>query len=201
MAAAVDDLERTLTDAECGLEQTEPSVTALQLFCDVPLRTVADKISLVDEVESDIVTPKIEQLRQDKHDLEGRYTSLVERANEKLEEAKKQNELISDIDTKLNNIQGDADALCNKYTIPQELSTAIEDVKRIEELFEQMPASSQISRVTDRQRQDQLSKQLDAIQLSLKVSIIISMILKQFDFSDILRTSCTLRSCRGQHMS
>uniref|UniRef100_A0A914S6V6 Uncharacterized protein n=1 Tax=Parascaris equorum TaxID=6256 RepID=A0A914S6V6_PAREQ len=168
LAAAIDDLERTLTDAECGFEQTEASLTALQLFCDVPLRTVADKITLVDEIQSDIVTPKIEQLHQDKRALEERYTSLAERANEKFEEAKQQNELITDIDNKLNNIQKDADTLCNKYAIPQELSTAIEDVNRIEALLEQLPESSQISHITERQLQDQLSKRLDAIQLSLK---------------------------------
>uniref|UniRef100_A0A183U0G5 Dynactin subunit 2 n=2 Tax=Toxocara canis TaxID=6265 RepID=A0A183U0G5_TOXCA len=168
LATALADLERVLTDAERGLEQTEGSVSALELFCEIPLRTVADKIALVDEMRSDVVTPKIEQLHQDKQALRERYIRLTERADEKLKGAKQQDELIADIETRLNSIRKEADVLCTKYVHPQDLSTAVEDANRLEALLEQLPEPSLIYHVADLERQEQLAKLLDTIQLSLK---------------------------------
>ncbi|KHN86501.1 Nuclear anchorage protein 1 [Toxocara canis] len=168
LATALADLERVLTDAERGLEQTEGSVSALELFCEIPLRTVADKIALVDEMRSDVVTPKIEQLHQDKQALRERYIRLTERADEKLKGAKQQDELIADIETRLNSIRKEADVLCTKYVHPQDLPTAVEDANRLEALLEQLPEPSLIYHVADLERQEQLAKLLDTIQLSLK---------------------------------
>ncbi|VDK44324.1 unnamed protein product, partial [Anisakis simplex] len=166
--AAVADLEQTLKDAEVGFEQTEPSVNALELFIGEPLRTVADKMALIDGIQSDVVTPKTEQLRMDKEALKERYAELERRALKKLEEAKHEDELVADTLAKLESIRQEANAFAQKYTGPQELTTAVDDSKCLEALLEQLPDPSVINEIKDEQRQDQLTKLLDTTQSSIK---------------------------------
>ena len=147
------------------------SVSTLELFREVPLRTVADKIALVDEIRSDVVTPKVEQLNRDKDALKERYSNLAEQVEKKLEEAKEQDEIMASMSTKLNNIKQEAEALAQKYGSPQELPSAVEDTNRIGALLEELPElSSAIDNLKDRQRREQLAKIVDTTRNCLKVS-------------------------------
>lgn len=84
--------------------------------------------------------------------------------------AKEQDELISDIEQKLAEIEHEFDLLADRYSSPQELTKAVEDLNQLQSLLDELP-SSFIDRVADRQQQDQLSKQNDYLKSSIKVSI------------------------------
>ncbi|KHN71284.1 Nuclear anchorage protein 1, partial [Toxocara canis] len=137
LADAVQNAQQALADAERGLEQTQPSTDSIEAFKQGPLRTAAEKYAYLDEIVTQVDTPKIKQLYADKDMLKERLDNVNKRTDEKMQNAQEQDKLVSSLNRKLDDIRQQSDTLSEKYANPQELPIAAEDVGRLQVLLEQ----------------------------------------------------------------
>uniref|UniRef100_A0A183VG65 KASH domain-containing protein n=1 Tax=Toxocara canis TaxID=6265 RepID=A0A183VG65_TOXCA len=170
LADAVQNAQQALADAERGLEQTQPSTDSIEAFKQGPLRTAAEKYAYLDEIVTQVDTPKIKQLYADKDMLKERLDNVNKRTDEKMQNAQEQDKLVSSLNRKLDDIRQQSDTLSEKYANPQELPIAAEDVGRLQVLLEQVPMKAETESIWEKQLQEQINKRIDLLKSSIKAS-------------------------------
>lgn len=163
----VNDLEGTLLDAENALSQIDASIEPLDTFKNSVLETLRGKVLLVMENVPSISTPYTAELCEKAEVLKKRTDDLMNDVNAKLTVAVEQDNLQRNVENELTGIRQEIDAFATKYESAKELSTAIEDLKRLHEINNRLNRLA-VDDVTDRQKQSRLNKERDVLKHRLE---------------------------------
>ncbi|VDM99781.1 unnamed protein product, partial [Thelazia callipaeda] len=163
LSGLINDLQQTLADAENGLNKIDVTASnELNNFKDIVLPTILEKSSHIKELMLSVKTDKEKELYQQFNILYDQHNDLAKRVDEKLNSAKEQDKMHSDIEKLFDHVEEESNNLLNKYNNPQELVVAVEDVNYLHSLLDEISSSS-VDNIINRQVKKHLAKREDFI--------------------------------------
>lgn len=147
--------------AESDFDEMKPSLALIESFKEKVLSKLLDKVYQLGEMVPFSETENFTSLND-------RIDKLIHGTDKKIEDARKEEELMNEKRGELDDIERQYDDISSKYAIPQDLPIAVEDVKRLQSLLNRL-AVFDVSDIGDKQCVDHFLRQIDSLKSLIKV--------------------------------